>query len=344
MNWPGEGLLMKLWETLAERGVGGLLRPWQIKRDARANIEARHLEIGAKHFEIVALADAEKKAEDIRAGRLKLVDSRYTLVLPPPGDQQTNELIDPTHKGSPAIEIATAAIVGDALRREVNVAKAITYAEAELKDDSQVPPETKIEADWLYRWRDYAGAVSSDELQTLWGRLLAGELKEPGAYSCRTLEFIRNLSTGEAKSIERLAPFVITDFIARDNENILEREEISFATLLELQELGVISGVESIGLSFMISSDQKDKFVKAILSHGRCLIIRHDDPMKTFTVSAFPLTAIGRQLMKLGKFAPHEHYLRAVGATFKKNGATVSISSYHAIDGNQIRIIDEEPL
>jgi hypothetical protein len=27
MTWPGEGLLIKLWETLAEKGIGGLLTP-----------------------------------------------------------------------------------------------------------------------------------------------------------------------------------------------------------------------------------------------------------------------------------------------------------------------------
>ena len=65
MNWPGEGLLIKLWDTLAEKGIGGLLKPWQIKREAKAQLEARRLEI-------VALADAEREADNIRAGRLKL--------------------------------------------------------------------------------------------------------------------------------------------------------------------------------------------------------------------------------------------------------------------------------
>ena len=32
MDYPGEKLLFKLWETLAEKGVGELLVPWQEKR------------------------------------------------------------------------------------------------------------------------------------------------------------------------------------------------------------------------------------------------------------------------------------------------------------------------
>lgn len=45
MNWPGEGLLIKLWETLMDKGIGGLLKPWQIKREAKAQFQARRLEI-----------------------------------------------------------------------------------------------------------------------------------------------------------------------------------------------------------------------------------------------------------------------------------------------------------
>ena len=41
MTWPGEGLLIKLWETLAEKGIGGLLKPWQMKREAFAQIKAQ---------------------------------------------------------------------------------------------------------------------------------------------------------------------------------------------------------------------------------------------------------------------------------------------------------------
>ncbi|MBT3436945.1 MAG: hypothetical protein HOH02_00715 [Oceanospirillaceae bacterium] len=45
MDYPGEKLLFKLWETLAEKGVGELLVPWQEKRLASARAEIRRNEI-----------------------------------------------------------------------------------------------------------------------------------------------------------------------------------------------------------------------------------------------------------------------------------------------------------
>jgi len=336
MTWPGEGLLIKLWETLAEKGIGGLLKPWQIKREAMAQFEARRLEI-------VALADAEREADNIRAGRLKLADSRYALALPSPEAQEKRRIEHSLAERS-AADVSTSAIVGDALRREVNVAKAITYAESELKDDPQKPPEREIESDWLYRWRDYAGAVSSEELQSLWGRLLAGELKAPGSYSYRTLDFIRNLSTDEAKKIERLSRFVITDFIARSQKSLLDDEGISFGDLLELQNLGIISGVEALGLSITLSSVQKDRFVKALCSHGRALHVKHDDPKKELKIQAYLVTALGQQVLRLGKFDPLDKYLRAVGEELKKAGAAVSIANYRNVSENTIQLFDEHPL
>lgn len=62
---PGEKLIIKLWETLIDKGIGSLLRPWQIKRDGRARSEVRR-------EELLMLAQAESEVADIRAGRKRL--------------------------------------------------------------------------------------------------------------------------------------------------------------------------------------------------------------------------------------------------------------------------------
>ena len=68
------------------------------------------------------------------------------------------------------------------MRAEVNVAKAVLSAEAALEDDPQKPPDRRVDEDWLFRWRDSASKVSVAELQALWGRVLAGEIKSPGTF------------------------------------------------------------------------------------------------------------------------------------------------------------------
>lgn len=337
MTWPGEGLLIKLWETLAEKGVGGLLRPWQIKREGKAQIEVRRLEL-------VALADAEREADEIRAGRLDVSHSRYALALPPPIQSGERQRIEPTLEPRPAIEVSIAAAIGDGLRREVNVAKAITHAEEELKNDPQAPPERTIDPDWLFRWRDSAGSVSSEELQSLWGRLLAGEVKSPGSFSLRTLELLRNLSAQEAGRIAILAKFVIGDIIVRDHKDIFDAEQLTFRLLLDMQDLGVISGVESLGLTRTFNSVDQSTFITPLCSNGRVLLVKDSDPKKELKISVYSLTAVGKQLLRLGKFPPHEGYLRAVGEHVKTKGFTVTLGDYVQVTEEQIQISNEVSL
>jgi hypothetical protein len=234
--------------------------------------------------------------------------------------------------------------LADAIRREVNVAKAVTYAEQHLKDDAQQPPENKIEDDWLFRWRDYAGEVSSEQLQILWGKLLAGELKSPGSYSLRALEFLRNLSPSEAKEIALLSRFVLQDIVVRSQRQILEEEGISFGFLLRMQELGVVSGVEAIGLSVQYKSNETTRFIQVFCSHGRVLLATHEDPNKILSLESYNLTDVGRQILRLGIFAPHEKYLRKVGEQLKSQGFSVNLGSYRDVAANKIQVFSQEAL
>ena len=327
MNWPGENLLIKLWETLAEKGVGSLLKPWQVRREGRANIDLRR-------YELLALADAEREAEEIRSGRLRLQNAKYAISLTAPCIE-----VEPVDEedSTPLLELATGAAVADAIRKEINVAKAVTHAEAELRDDPTPVPEQNLDDDWLYRWRDYAGSVSSEELQAIWGRILAGELKSPGQYSYRLLDFVRNLTKDEANLVERVSPFVLVDFVVRKPESPLKDAGVTFDVLLQLQDLGILSGVEALGLSKTFSSNAKDRFIKILLCHGKGLLVEHENPDKTFKLGAYVVTNLGKQVIRLGKFMPNEDYLRAIGREIKKSEFKVSLVDYTDIGNGMVR-------
>lgn len=315
MNWPGENLLIKLWESLADKGVGSLLKPWQIRREGRANVDLRR-------YEMLAIADAEREVEEIRSGHRKLENAKYVLSLTE--DSSVGDTVAPTEI-VPLLEVASRAAVADAMRKEINVAKAVLHAEAELRNDDAPPPEQNVDDDWLYRWRDYAGSVSADDLQELWGRILAGELKSPGRYSYRLLDFVRNLTKDEAGLIERIAPFVISNVVVRDNDSILAEAGVSFDRLMELQELGVLSGIEALGLQIEYSSLDTSKYVRLLICHGRGLLIQHDDPTKKVEIGIYSITVLGKQVLGLSKFSANECYLLAVGRHIKQKGFKVSV-------------------
>lgn len=94
--------------------------------------------------------------------------------------------------------------------------------------------------------------ATSETLRRLWARVLTGEARQPKSYSFLTLEFLRNVSVDDAHLIEKLAPFVIDGRIARSVDSFLDEVGLTFEVLLGLQELGIIAGVEALGLSVTV--------------------------------------------------------------------------------------------
>jgi len=163
MDLPGEKLILKLWETLAEKGIGSLLLPWQTVREGKARNEVRRQEL-------LLLAQAEVDAADIRAGRRRLTTVGQLLQLPPPSQWQALSIpvIDRDERVEPTIDLLSLSLAAvqrstaDSARTEINVSKAVIFAEEVLENDAQEPPERSIDDDWLHMWRDYAGKVSND--------------------------------------------------------------------------------------------------------------------------------------------------------------------------------------
>lgn len=328
MDFPGEKLAIRMWETLAEKGIGKLFAPWQIRREGRAHADARR-------HELLLLTQAERDAGHILAGRRTFDTSGRLLSAPEASGEAHHDI------GSPALDLARLAtsveetIVGDALRREINASKAILVAEESLERGTGPDPTDKPGDDWLFRWRDSAGEVSDTELQRLWGSLLAGEFREPGTFSLRTITFLRNLSRSEAMQIARLAPFAVKDFIFSDAAGILEAEGIDFGFLLEMQTLGIVTGVGGLGVSISMGPGTKGGFTNILVSHEKALIVTHEDEKRTLKLSAYPLTDIGQQVLRLGKFQAHVPYLTAVGHALVKQEFKVFLADAMPLGGGK---------
>lgn len=326
MELPGEKLVMRLWETLAEKGIGSLLSPWQVGREGRARIEVRRQEI-------LMLAQAEKDAADIRAGKKQLLPEGVILLTnsQTAASVEDEVLIKRTLAISDAINYGNRSAVAAVARSVINTAKAIIFAEEQLSSDTQTPPPRDVDEDWLLVWREHAGKVSVEDLQRLWGSVLAGEVKAPGRYSIRTLEFLKTLSKAEAVMISSLASYVIDGRIARAQMAYIESKGINFSMLLVMQELGVISGVESIGLTSTHKSAAGEKFVRAFVSHNKALIAEHLDHSKTLEYKVYIVTEVGRQLLGLGSFQADLEYLRLIGKEFVSKGFSVTLADWSVI-------------
>jgi hypothetical protein len=234
-------------------------------------------------------------------------------------------------------------VIADALRAEVNVSKALLSAEAALAEDGQEPPDERVDADWLYRWRESAGAVSRDELQNVWGRVLAGEIKSPGSYSLRTLEFLRSVSKEEADDIERISRLVVADLIIRD-DTALKEANVDLTFLLKMQDLGIISGVESLGLSRQFRTVKEDSFLRLFVSKERGLLVSHTDKSKVLELPMYKVSAIGVQVLTLGVHGPNVETLRHFGRIACAQGFSASLVDVAPIGGGRTRYWNPNPI
>lgn len=218
------------------------------------------------------------------------------------------------------------------LQEEININKTLIVAEQILANSASTPPPEDIESDWLTRWRDNARKVRSEELQQLWAQALAGEVKAPGTYSLRTLDFLKNISKSEAEMISRLAPFVTRDLIYLSP--MLEENGINFLFLLEMEDIGVISGVTRGGHTQKFKLIKAENFLSVIVGGSKALVIEHPAPKNQLRMTCYKLSSIGMEVLSLGDFPKNSEHLKSVGMQIKNRGFVVKLADWvQAKDG-----------
>lgn len=332
----GSKLLTKMWETTAERGIGGLFKPWQMRREGVATIELRRKEM-------LVLAQTEKDIEKIKKGEaivaLDDISNPKLISMKETNKENIVDKIEPNLDITFLMQNTRNHLITQEIQKEINVTKSLLVAEQELLNDYSEPPEEDIENDWLDRWRDNAANTSSEQLQELWGRVLAGEVKSPGRYSLRTLDFIKNLTQREALKLERLFSFSFMNGIIRNEKCEFEGEylnkELNYNFLSEMQSLGIISGVDTLGATITFSTTNREYYERYYIynKNKKVLCVTSENINKQLTLWSLPLTPLGIELQSLCSSEIDCKYIEFIVNIIKKQGFNVTIGDFK-IDNN----------
>jgi hypothetical protein len=106
---------------------------------------------------------------------------------------------------SPDDRALHAVLVGEARKLTNRAAvseEAIKALEAHGSEDEAEPNEAPMDEDWLNVFGSHAEKASSEQLRHLWGKILAGEIRRPGAFSLTTLRVIAELDQHIARTFE----------------------------------------------------------------------------------------------------------------------------------------------
>lgn len=296
-------ILAKLGVTLAKFGIKRLGSAQKILNDGRAqNIVDREKQL--------LIAQTEEDIKKIKLGELSIIVTNNGPKL-----VSTHQNIDDSDDGriEPTIGLinqASTNMVLNQLQKDINIENTINIAEEVLRQDHDEPSEREVDNDWLFRWREHASRVSSDELQKIWGHVLAGEVKEPGSYSIRTLEFLNSISKSDAELIVKVSELILNDYIFKVDK-YYELFGVSFDQFLYLDEIGFLQSVDSISLSVDIGNILSTSFLKTLgkeqnvyvgrldLNQDEIILFGHENKKENFRINIIALSVIGREVMKI---------------------------------------------
>ncbi len=225
--------LKKLVEVLAQ-GVGSLSKPYLIRKNADAKAYETKTSADAKSYEIKQLAESINEARQL-LGSADLVEGG--LVLNTPSVENPLSLPERIEKRKQYQEA----------KEQHNIEEITSIAAEELADEETVSSEP-VDDDWIARFFDAARLINDEQMQNLWGKILAGEIKQPHSYSLRTLDLLRNLSKNEAEIFVKVARLAIRSenlvfvIFPDDGEYWEANFNISFSGWLILRELGLVIG------------------------------------------------------------------------------------------------------
>ena len=282
--------------------AGVALAPWRASREGKARIIAAKADAEVKRIE----ASAENSTAQMMAKERDKA-REYVATL---NERKSGS------RGTISNDVVQKAAGFQASKRLMNIGAIAGHAAEEL-GDTEVPDHDP-DPDWVARFFDGAQDVSSEELQKLWGKILAGEIKSPGQTSLRTLSILRDMTQQEAKDFLDLMRFRIADFIFDKGAKRVLR---NFSSLIvDFSHIGLFGGFGDVS-EIRLDSDGKWKATY----YGHSLTIEGPPgqdlgPRITLISHKIWSTVITRAGMELAKLCQHEpnslylsHFSRFLG-------------------------------
>lgn len=223
-------------------------------------------------------------------------------------------------------------------KRQNNIASVVQLAADELEDKSA--PNHEPDHDWTARFFGDVQDVSSEEMQTLWAKVLAGEVEQPGSTSIKTLGILRNLDRTAARHFEKLCSLAVILDTADDDarvpslggdaaQNALQKYGLPYGTLNLLNEHGLITSSYnswkdykiSIGIPIPVGNPQV--FRAPFRYQGRywVLVPNGEWPAgKEFRLSGVALTQSGKELVKIVSIPAVEDFTQDLKNYFTGQG------------------------
>ena len=193
-----------------------------------------------------------------------------------------------------------------------------------------------MDEEWLDRFMDSAKFVSSEEMQLIWGKVLAGEFENPGSTPRNLIRILSEFTPELAQAFRVICSMKVDIFPLDDNGDIEKSfsdiivpygwnelkfldSELSFDILSELETLGVIKMDNILGYKEPNISN-----VKSLIRIENELILTIKFDNKYFPMGNVILTSAGKNLQVITESIKLEGYYELVRNHMEKQGILFS--------------------
>jgi hypothetical protein len=236
------------------------------------------------------------------------------------------------------------------LQQQINLDKICGVAEAEVRRLQSSEPDPsiftgstpEISDDWLNSFREHASTKTSEEMQILFGKILAGEICRPASFSIRTVQIMGQLDSRTANLFRKLCSLAISlrlenvvldvrvaSLGGKATQNCLHEYGLQFASLNILQEYGLIISDYNSFMDYRPAIARGNQVaVPFIFGNEKCAFIPKtpgDWPLdKAFKIHGVGLSVSGRELMDIVQTEEDEKYSAGFLKFIDSNGFDIA--------------------
>jgi hypothetical protein len=315
---------------VVSKSVGRISKPYFERKD-----------IDTKAYEIIKLAEA--KAEEMKIIS-KAISENYQLTGSIKYNEEKlvissrKEILTPYNINSSIEERTKERLNFQETKKQLNIENVTTIAAEELKNDQSITDEP-LNNDWITRFFGIVEDISDEEMQGLWGKILAGEIKKPNSYSLRSLELLKNLTKHEAETFIKVGKFAFIfakrSFIYYPSNDKLffKMTSLTFSDILLLDEIGLIQYSENTAFGFNQSVEENTIYLK-YGNKGLLIERKANSPEFSFKVLNFTQTAT--ELLNLINTQPEMEYIKMFVKNNKRNDLCFKICDVFKVNEENI--------
>ena len=305
--------------------AGPMLAPWRASREAQARLASARVDVEVHRIE----AESEAGTSAIIAKARS--EARGYLVTP---DAEVRGTLEITR------EDITQRIEFQERKRLANVRSVLKDAADELGDKEVTDHEP--DPDWTARFFDCVQDVSSEDMQKIWAKILAGEVESPGRTSLRTLDTLRNMTKRDAEMFSDICPFVIGDDFVFYDDSVKALSALALSNLLHLEDCDLVNlerGLESV------RQWGEENYIVLDLQRDALMVTSNGAPGGPLRIPIVRLTSSGRELGRLSPQTVSMDYLRAFSKFLMSKDCRLDyLAGVESLPGGMLRYTNRIPI